>query len=201
MEDDVAGMAWAPSAVWVEDESQYYVFWSSRIFETDDPDHAGPGSLHRIRYATTQDFVTFSKPQDYASSPETGLIDQEFQYLGTPNHYARFLKNENLNQMYQEISTNGLFGPWTRSPGFVADDSPWEGLASYADLNNPDVYYCLLDNYTEYVPFTTTDIRGGAWQRADWPSFPRGLKHGAVFPLTEQEYARIAQRYGQRNND
>ncbi|KAG8666994.1 hypothetical protein FPOAC1_011816 [Fusarium poae] len=44
----------------------------------------------------------------------TSLIDQEFQYLGKPGHFVRFLKNETINQVYQESTTTGLFGMWTR---------------------------------------------------------------------------------------
>ncbi|KAH6692199.1 family 43 glycoside hydrolase [Plectosphaerella plurivora] len=195
IEDDRAGMAWAPSAVWNEDEQQYYLFWASRLYEPSDTAHTGVASLDRIRYATTKDFVTFSAPADYHALPDTPLIDQEFQYLGTPGAYARFLKNETVNQVYQETTTGGLFGEWERVPGYVRPESPMEGAASFEDLRSPGTYYLLLDDYTQYVPFQTSNILAPTWERSAWPGFPRGLKHGSVTPLTRGEYDAIATAY------
>lgn len=188
-------MAWAPSAVWDEATSQYYVFWASRHYAASDTDHEGTANLDRIRYATTRDFVSFSEPSDYVALSDTPLIDQEFQYLGTPGHFVRFLKNETVNQVYQETTTGGIFGTWSRIPGYVRSESPLEGPASYADNLDPDVYHLFLDNYTEYVPFETSDILSPEWVASSRDGFPTGLKHGSVTPLTQEEYDAIAAKY------
>lgn len=188
-------MAWAPSVVWNDAEGQYYVFWASRQYETSDPDHTGVANLDRIRYATTTDFVTFSPPEDYHALLDTPLIDQEFQNLGDANSWVRFLKNETVNQVYQEITSDGLFGTWNRVPGYVRPESPVEGAASFASIEAPGTYHLLLDNYSEYVAYTATDIGSGVWDPAGFSNFPRGLKHGSVTPLTQAEYDAIAARY------
>ncbi|KAK7736967.1 hypothetical protein SLS53_006722 [Cytospora paraplurivora] len=91
VEAETAGMAWAPSAVFDPDQDLYCVFWSSRQYADDDTNHTGTVITHdSIRYATTTDLVTFSEPGDYIALADTALIDQEFQYLGTPGSYARF---------------------------------------------------------------------------------------------------------------
>jgi hypothetical protein len=188
-------MVWAPSAVWDEPTSQYYVFWASRFFNTSDPGHTGKPSLNRIRYATTKDFTTFSRAKDYIALPDIPLIDQEFQYLGTPGHYARFVKHEGNQRVYQEITTGGLFGKWTRIPGYVTEDRPFEGPASFADNVTPGLYHLLLDDYKQYVPYQTSSIRTTGWKRSNFTNFPRGLKHGSVTPLLRAEYDAIAKRY------
>ena len=190
-------MAWAPSAVWNEEEGQYYLFWASRLFPEDDPDHTGESSLERIRYSTTPDFVTFSEPQDYAAPEATALIDQEFQYLGTPGSYIRYVKNAQTGQIIQTQSSDGLFGTWTDAPGYldITSQIQYEGAASFADIRTPGRYHLLLDNYDEYVPFTTDDIFAGAWEPADAPAFPSNLKHVCVTPVTQVEYDAIAARY------
>lgn len=188
-------MVWAPSAVWDDATEQYYVFWASRHYDASDAGHTGTANLDRIRYATTKDFVTFSAASDYAALPTTPLIDQEFQYLGTPGSYVRFLKNETVNQVYQETTSDGLFGTWTRTPGYVRNESPLEGPASFADNLDPDTYHLLLDDYTEYVPFETSDILSPEWKAADRSGFPTGLKHGSVTPLTQAEYDAVAAKY------
>lgn len=190
-------MVWAPSAVWDDATEQYYVFWASRLYDPSDTSHAGTAGLDRIRYATTRDFVTFSAPSDYLALASTPLIDQEFQYLGTPGAFVRFLKNETTNQVYQEKTTEGLFGSWTRIPGYVRNQSPLEGPASFADNLTPGLYHLLLDDYTQYVPFETSNILSPSWVASDNSGFPAGLKHGSVTPLTQNEYNRIANKYPQ----
>ncbi|KAJ2993108.1 hypothetical protein NUW58_g1946 [Xylaria curta] len=194
VEADTAGMAWAPSAVWDDTTSQYYVFWSSRLYSTSDRSHAGTASLDRIRYATTRDFATFTAPQDYVALPGTPLIDQEFLRTGA-NSFIRFLKNETTNQVYQENTTGGLFGTWTRVPGYLRPESPFEGPAAFADNTTPGLYYVWLDNYTQYVPYQTSNIQNPSWSASSASGFPRGLKHGSVTPLTQKEYNAIAAAY------
>ena len=196
IETPTAGMAWAPSVVWDDATKQYYVFWASRHYAASDTQHKGEATLNKIRFATTKDFVKFSAPKDYHSVSGTGLIDQEFQYLDKPGHFVRFLKNETLNQVYQETTTTGLFGSWTRVPGYVRPESPLEGPGSFADLNTPGLYHLLLDDYTQYVPFQTSNILSPKWEKSNFPNFPKGLKHGSVTPLTKKEYDAVAAKYG-----
>lgn len=188
-------MAWAPSAVWDDATSQYYVFWSSRQYATSDTAHTGTAGLDSIRYATTKDFVAFSAPQNYVALATTPLIDQEFQYLGAPGSFARFLKNETTLQVYQENTTGGLFGTWNRVPGYVTTATPREGPASFADNVTPGLYHLLLDDYTQYVPYQSSDILSGVWSASSTTGFPTGLKHGSVTPLTQAEYNAVAAKY------
>jgi hypothetical protein len=189
-------MAWAPSAVWDDATSQYYVFWSSRLYASSDTSHTGTASLDRIRYATTKDFVSFSAARDYLALSDTPLIDQEFQRTGPgPNSFTRFLKNETVNRVYQESTTGGLFGTWTRVSGYVRPESPLEGPASFADNTTPGLYHLLLDNYAQYVPFQTSNLRSPSWSASSTLGFPVGLKHGSVTPLTQREYNAIAAAY------
>lgn len=195
MEADTAGMVWAPSAVWDDAKAHWYVFWSARHYRSTDTAHTGTATLDRIRYTTTKDFVTFSPARDYLALADTPLIDQEFQYLGTSGSYARFLKNETTNQVYQEVTSNGIFGTWNRIPGYVRNESPREGPASYADNTTPGLYHLLLDDYTQYVPFQTSNIQSPNWQAGSTSGFPSGLKHGSVTPITQAEWNALNSRF------
>lgn len=188
-------MLWAPSAVWDDATKQYYLFWSSQLYSATDTSHRGTATPKRIRYATTRDFVTFTTPKDYLAPAGTAVIDQEFLYLGTPGHYARFYKNETAGSRIPiEISSNGLFGTWKRV-GNVRTEGRREGAATFADNTIPGKYYILLDDYTQYLPFRTSNINTVPWTAPNWPNFPKGLKHGSVTPLTKQEYDAVAARY------
>lgn len=190
-------MAWAPSAVWDGETSQFYVFWASRFFDSSDADHTGsPTTLDKIRWATTKDFSTFTPAQDYISLADTPVIDQEFQYLGQPGHFARFIKNETVSKIWQETTTDGLFGTWTRKEEYVSQDSPVEGPASYQDNLDPDLYHLLLNYYTQYVPYESGNIQDGTFEKSAYPHFPSGLKHGSVTQLTQTQYDAIKDRFG-----
>jgi hypothetical protein len=188
-------MVWAPTAVWDDDTSQYYVFWASCFYSSSDTGHTGTKSLNRIRYATTKDFTTFSAPKDYINFASNSVIDIEFLYLGTKGHYARFFKDETAGSHVPiEFSTTGLFGTWTRL-GNVRNEGSLEGPASFADNTTPGKYYLFLDNYTQYLPFYTTNINAVPWSSPSWPNFPKGLKHGSVTPLTQAEYNAVSAKY------
>ncbi|KAL4916442.1 glycosyl hydrolase [Aspergillus aurantiobrunneus] len=203
IESPSAGMAWAPSAIWDSASSEYHLFWASRLYDSSDPTHSGTASLDRIRHATTKDFTTFSDPADYVAldAENIPLIDQEFLPLGTgEGHYARFLKDENVLHVYQETTTGGVFGEWTRSPspgdsGYIAT-SVFEGPAAFPDVSVAGRYYLLMDNYEEYVPFRTDDVASGVWEELSGTALPRGLKHGNVFLLRRGEYDALLEKYG-----
>jgi hypothetical protein len=191
-------MVWAPSAVWDDERSEFHVFWSSRFYDRSDAEHKGKATLDRIRVSTTKDFTTFTPARDYIKS-DTPVIDQEFQFLGNPGHYARFIKNEKENRVYHELSNDGLFGRWTRIGNYVSMDSPREGPASFADNVIPGLYHLLLDDYgpskKRYTPYETNNISGSNWKRSNYQKFPSGVEHGSVTPVTQSEYDALSKRY------
>lgn len=93
------------------------------------------------------------------------------------------------------MTTEGLFGSWTRIPGYVVNEAPREGPASFADNVTPGLYHLLLDDYTEYVPFQTSNILSPDSVRSNYTNFPVVLKHGSVTSLTKEEYDTVAASY------
>ncbi|WP_454293635.1 glycoside hydrolase family 43 protein [Salana multivorans] len=59
-----AGMAWAPEAHYDAESGDYLVYWSSKLYEPDDPRHESD-SYSRILVSRTRDFVTFSLAEVY----------------------------------------------------------------------------------------------------------------------------------------
>ena len=47
-----AGNTWAPEAYWDASRGEFVVFWASKLYSPDDPEHAGD-SYNRMMYATT----------------------------------------------------------------------------------------------------------------------------------------------------
>jgi hypothetical protein len=200
VEDPTAGMVWAPSAIFDTQKGQYLVHWASRFYPTSDPKHTGPSSANRIRYAYTSDFKTFSTPKDYINKSPTNIIDLEFLPLGN-NAYARFLKDEDKKAVFTEVSTNGLFGTWTRPGGsnaFINTANSAEGPAPYWDNKVEGKAHLLLDFYggDGYRPYESVDVKGGKWSASERSAWPKGLRHGSVLPVTKQQADGLRAKWG-----
>ncbi|KAK1910759.1 hypothetical protein P3342_008639 [Pyrenophora teres f. teres] len=198
VEDATAGMVWAPSAIYDTAKGQYLVYWSSKFYPTSDPNHTGSPSSTRIRYAYTSDFKTFSTPQDYVNKSPTNVIDLEFLSLGN-NAYARFIKDESAKTVFTEVSTNGLFGTWTRPAGANAViASGVEGPAPYWDNAVAGKAHLLLDFYGAdgYRPYESTDVNGGKWSASDRSAWPKNLRHGSVMGVTDAQIKALRAKWG-----
>jgi hypothetical protein len=87
---DSAGNTWAPEAYYDDRLGSYVVFWASKIYAADDPEHAG-STYNKMMYATTRDFRTFSEPAVW-HDPGYSVIDSTvIRHEGT---YYRFTKDE-----------------------------------------------------------------------------------------------------------
>ncbi|EKD20287.1 uncharacterized protein L3040_007295 [Drepanopeziza brunnea f. sp. 'multigermtubi'] len=198
VEDDTAGMVWAPDAIWDLEKRQYLVWWASKFYKADDPDHVGESGPSEIRYAYTSDFITFTAPQTYISAAPTSLIDLAIVQTGGPA-YARFLKNESSPSVYMELSQTGLFGTWTRPGGEQAIiETGVEGPYAWRDNKTPLNINLLLDYYggDGLKPFISTDVDANAWVPADAKNFPKGLRHGSVTSLTQDKYDALNAKWG-----
>jgi len=189
-------MVWAPSATYDPESKVFYVFWASKFYDTKDTNHSKDAlTANQIRVCKTTDFKTFSTPQTYLDRPDEGLIDQDFQYLGQSGHFSRFIKSEKLSKVYQEVTTDGIMSKnaWIRiggSTGYVTEDLR-EGPASFQDNLNPNLYHLWLDNYSGmggYEPYETRSIVKGGYAQSNAISFPRGIRHGSVTPVTQMHY-------------
>lgn len=198
VEDETAGMVWAPSAIFDADKGEYFVHWASKFYPTSDPQHTGAPSSIRMRYAYTKDFVTFSAPQDYVNRSPINVIDLEFLPLGN-NAYARFLKDESAKTVYTEISKDGLFGTWSRPAGADAIiASGVEGPAPYWDNTVEGKAHLLLDFYGAdgYRPYETSDVESGLWSASDRSAWPSNLRHGSVMGVTAAQVDALRARWG-----
>ncbi|KAI9737022.1 MAG: hypothetical protein M1834_000611 [Cirrosporium novae-zelandiae] len=212
VEDDTAGMVWAPEALWDEDEGKYLVHWASKfvsvplfcyqrdivsfaalkpyLYSSSDTSHTGTASADKIRYAYTSDFKTFTDPQTYIDYSPASVIDLTILSLGSSS-YARFLKNETATNVFTEISTDGLFGTWTRPGGSSAIiQKNVEGPAAYWDNEVDGKARLLLDFFggSGYAPYESTDVEDGTWTASSTSSFPSGLRHGSVLPINQTLY-------------
>lgn len=188
VEDETAGMVWAPEAIWDASKGQYLTYWASKFYDTSDTSHSGSASNIKIRYAYTSDFKSFSTPETYIDYAPTDIIDLTIlPYPNSTDTFLRFLKDETLKNVFVEYSTTGLFGTWTRPGGSDAYiRSQTEGPAAYWDNTVAGEAHLLVDYYggSGYQPLESTSPDSNSnWSNSSTANFPTGLRHGSVLPI------------------
>lgn len=201
-----AGNAWAPEAVWCEEEQTYAVYWASNLYEDEIAERHNADSYNRMMIATTDDFVTFTEPHvwiDVRRAAGYGTIDSTV--VRHEGAYHRFTKDEHPDVMHVFHETS----PALLRPTAGAVGSTWDLIAEQIGAehiahgegpivvrsNTDDRWFLLLDwppygGGTGYVLFETNDLRSGRWTRTDRTLPPR-FRHGSVLPITESERQRL----------
>lgn len=190
---DDAGCAWAPEAIHDEENDDYLVFWASKNRRDD-------FAKQRIWAARTKDFRTFGKPFIYIEKP-SHVIDTTI--IRDNGRYYRFSKDEQYKAITMEVSDK-LMGPWEDVPGFTLSRlQGYEGPQAYmlepATHGKPAVWALVIDHYARgrgYQPYITTDLASGVFTDAPGFHFPVRFRHGAVLPVTAQEFRRFENRFG-----
>ncbi|PSN65493.1 hypothetical protein BS50DRAFT_575489 [Corynespora cassiicola Philippines] len=197
-----AGNTWAPEAYYDPIIGSYVVFWASSLYAEDDPDHTG-SSYHRMLYATTRDFVTFSSPvvwQDAGMSRIDSTVIQE------GSTFFRFTKDEGASgtgcsDIIQERSESlrATLESWSiiascigRDAGTRAVEGPTVFKSNPGDVNG-EKFYLFVDEYSGrgYIPLETADIANPEWKVSASYSLPSSPRHGTVVPVTASELAAL----------
>jgi hypothetical protein len=199
---DTAGNTWAPEAFYDETLGAYVVFWASKLYAADDPDHTG-STYNRMMYATTRDFRTFSEPQVW-KDPGYSVIDSTLiKHNGT---YYRFTKDERdpsssspcAKFIIEEKSPTILNTGYDLVAECVGKGSISRGEGpTVFKSNTQNKWYLFIDEFggRGYVPFESTDLAAGRWTLASDFSLPAHPRHGTVLPVTAAEYNRLLRAF------
>ncbi|MFJ8136525.1 family 43 glycosylhydrolase [Streptomyces sp. NPDC096013] len=199
---DNAGNAWAPEAHWDDARGEYVLYWASTLYADDDPGHTGP-THHRMLYATTKDFRTFSTPQVW-NDPGHSVIDSTLvRHKGI---YYRYTKDERAPSP-DSPGSKFITGEKSASLTSPSYDLVSEGIGSEViergegptvfKSNTEEKWYLFVDEYglRGYVPFETTDLDSGEWTPSTDYRLPSRPRHGTVLPVTRAEYDRLLAAY------
>lgn len=203
---DNAGNTWAPEAYYDDSIGAYVVFWASSLYADNDPNHDG-ASYHRMMYATTRDFVTFSAPQVWQDQ-QVSRIDSTV--IKSSDTYYRFTKDEGAGgtgcaDIIQESSTDlrATLESWTvidscigRDAGTSAVEGPTAFAANPGDVNG-EKFYLFVDEYAGrgYIPLETADIANPDWTVPEKYDLPASPRHGTVIPVTAAELERLEKSF------
>ena len=210
--DEYAGMTWAPEAYWDDDLNAYVVFFSSRLYN--DKEHTDPytnpttshSSYAQVRYAITRDFVHFTPPSKWQ---DTGYARIDSTVMKIGSYYYRLTKNEEDGSAGNYITTGKsiflerskhLTAPTTESSPDQDPETGWQLLEQnllpfegpeFVKLNESDPIntddndgYVLLSDNFNYRAFMTT---GDALSQTNWTNtmvsrYPNF--HNESYPVT-----------------
>ncbi|GHH89213.1 family 43 glycosylhydrolase [Streptomyces capitiformicae] len=199
---DNAGNTWAPEAYWDDSLDAYVVFWASKLYADDDPDHTG-STYNKMLYATTKDFRTFSEPKVW-NDPGYSVIDSTVvQHDGTYYRYTKDERDPNSSRPCAKFITGEKSTSLTSTKyDFVADCigngamDRGEGPTVFKS-NTEEKWYLFIDEYggRGYLPFETTDLDSGKWTPSTNYQLPASPRHGTVIPVTQEEYDRLLAAY------
>ncbi|KUL26742.1 family 43 glycosylhydrolase [Streptomyces regalis] len=199
---DSAGNTWAPEAYWDDSLGEFVVFWASKLYAADDPDHTG-STYNKMLYATTKDFRTFSEPKVW-DDPGYSVIDSTV--VKHKDTYYRYTKDErdpsSSSPCSKFITAEKSTSLTDTSYDFVADCigsgamDRGEGPTVFKS-NTEEKWYLFIDEYggRGYVPFETTDLDSGKWTPSTDYQLPASPRHGTVIPVTQAEYDRLLAAY------
>ncbi|MHB9759169.1 family 43 glycosylhydrolase [Streptomyces sp. BYX5S] len=199
---ETAGNTWAPEAYWSEELGEYVVFWASKLYAENDPEHTAD-TYNRMLYTTTKDFRTFSEARVW-NDPGYSVIDSTV--IGDGGTYYRFTKDERSASQ----SPYGKFILEEKAADLL--DTDWDtvaegiGMGSMAQGEGPLVFpsnsgsrwYLFIDDYTGsgYIPFVSDDLAAGKWTEVERRRLPAAPRHGTVLPVTAAEFGRIQEKWG-----
>lgn len=214
-----AGCAWAPEAIYDEATGEYLVYWSSKV-ESD-----GYARQYNW-VSKTRDFYTFTEPELFNDLPisniDTSVYKEGNSYYkllkledgGNTHVILQSAKEhplaygEDVNQVQIGDKTYNNVGGNYQQIDNSADGclesfrGSYEGATMFK-FNDRDEWCVMVDEYggqtRGYIPFTTTDLdkENSIKALADSEYMMQdGGKHGAIIPITQEEYDSLVEAYG-----
>ncbi|WP_449528523.1 immunoglobulin-like domain-containing protein [Galactobacter valiniphilus] len=207
---DNAGNTWAPEAYWDATRGEYVVFWASKLYGSDDPDHTKTSPPNTMMFATTRDFRTFSEAKPWQDTGTSRIDSTVIEEDGT---YYRFTKDEGqaygcLDVFAESSASLTQFtdksGGWDmgqkcigKSAGTGAVEGPTVFKANPGDVNGGG-YYLFVDEFSgrKYLPLHSDSLTEQKWNAVNGATLPSPApRHGTVLPVTASEYEAIMAAY------
>lgn len=187
-----AGCVWAPEAAYDVTRDAYLVFWASKVLVGD-----GDRRKQKIFCSYTRDFVAFTEPKLYIEKADD-VIDTTIVHEN--GIFYRFSKDETTKRIIMDCGPD-LMGEFTEIHSDALASIPGvEGPIAF--LRHDGAWCLMLDQFAKhagYLPLLSRDLAGGKFDVMDSADYDLGKtvkRHGSILPITEEEYARVADAYG-----
>jgi hypothetical protein len=197
MADEPTAMnCWAPEIVYDEQDKQFVIFWATTIpGRFPDTDKTGDRGLnHRMYCTTTKDFETFTPTKLFF---DAGFSAIDATILREGGKFYLIVKDEQAHPPHKFLrlaSSDRITGPFTDvSEPFTR---AWvEGPTAIKIGEEFVVYFdCYRDH--RYGAARSKDLVH--WQEiTDELSFPKGMRHGTILPVSGEVVRRLMAESGQ----
>jgi len=182
MEDTTTVNVWAPELFYDDERRQFIVVWASCVpgkFPDYQEEHL---NNHRLYYATTKDFKTWSKSRLFYD-PDYSDIDATLVKRGKGDYVMVVKDNSRPMRNIKVAFASSPYGPWgPSSEPFTEQFTEGPSTAKVGDW-----WYIYYDSYRHgiYGAHRTKDFINFQNQTGA-VSFPVGHKHGTVFMAPEE---------------
>jgi len=205
---DTAGNTWAPEAHYDAKIGAYVVYWASKIYADNDPNHSG-GTYNKMMYATTRDFRTFTEAKVW-NDPGNSVIDSTV--IEENGSYYRFTKDEGqvsgcldiMQEKSDDLLAVDLPGTnprnWSLMGNCIGKKAGTGGVEgpTVFKSNAGDKYYLFVDEFggRGYIPLESSSLENPDWKLSTNYELPRAPRHGTVLPVTKTELDRLHSQLG-----
>lgn len=177
---------WAPQTIWDPTVGKFMLYWSQRSFNEKDVIH--------YAYANASFTGLESSPKVLFSYP-TSTIDGDI--IIKDGSYHLFFKTEGNGNGIKKAIANSLTGPYeVEDDRYLQQTTQAVEGACVFKLINSDTYVLMYDVYAngKYEFTTSSDLNHfTVLNGVSMNFFPR---HGTVIPITTEEAARLASKWG-----
>lgn len=183
--------AWAPQAIWDENEQAYMLYWAHSTQEND---------VAAMYYAYTKDFKTLiTEPKLLYAREGIQTIDGDIIYNEENGYYYMYFKHDET-QKIAYVKSKNLTGPYDTEEPVIVSLSYWgvEGSSMY-HITGTNQWVMIMDEYGEGHFFVqqTSDMENFRKYRRALTSFDHlSPRHGSVMPITDEEYTRLVDAFG-----
>lgn len=209
MHEAEAHNCWAPELYYDAPSETFYIFWATTIpgrhgYVAESENEQGN---HRIYVTTTKDFQTFT-PTEMFFDQGFSAIDAAIVCDPRDGSLIMTVKNENPNPAEKNIRVCRRVSAADGQPVTTLAEGIWSPVSEpihgnfWAEGPSPyfvgDTLYVIYDCYRDHRYGISRSTDGGAtWQCVDsLATFPRGIRHGTVFPVKKSFVEALAQREG-----
>ncbi|MDR6508636.1 immunoglobulin-like domain-containing protein [Arthrobacter oryzae] len=205
---DTAGNTWAPEGHYDEKIGAYVVYWASKLYADNDPNHTG-GTYNKMMYSTTRDFRTFTEAKVW-NDPGNSVIDSTVIKEG--DTFYRFTKDEGrvsgcldiMQEKSQDLLAVDLPGTnprnWSLMGNCIGKNAGTGGVEgpTVFKSNTEEKYYLFVDEFggRGYIPLESTSLENPDWKLSTNYELPRAPRHGTVLPVTRTELERLHSQLG-----
>ena len=179
--------AWAPQAIWDENEQKYMIYWAHSTVEND---------VAGMYYAHSSDMKTMTEPKPLYIRKNIQTIDGDIAFNKDNGMYYLYFKHDE-DQTIAYVKSQNLTGPY-KDPSVVVSlaNTGVEGSEIY-NITGTDQWVMVMDEYgtDRFFMQQTTDFENFKAVNPEDYSMPFNPRHGSICAISDEDYDNLLKAY------